>query len=191
MLLRLKNGGFARLSLAALLLVALTGTALASKGDAPHRKRKDVYKEQVEQMEQSWRTAQLSNDVAAMDKLLSEDYVGITMAGQVVTKLQQLDRMRNRQLLLTRIDLDDVKIKLIGPTAIVTSLVNVDGTMDGQNMHGIYRYTRVYSRQPSGAWKITNFEATRVNQSGDPASGAPRRHQHPDPHLEDSGPRPE
>jgi hypothetical protein len=26
----------------------------------------------------------------------------------------------------------------------------------------MYRYTRVYSRLPSGTWKITNFEATRV-----------------------------
>jgi ketosteroid isomerase-like protein len=51
---------------------------------------------------------------------------------------------------------------LIGTTAIVTSRADVDGTNDGMPMHGTYRYTRVYSRTPSGIWKITNFEATRV-----------------------------
>jgi ketosteroid isomerase-like protein len=176
MLRKRTNLDFARLSLAALLLCAIAVPAFAFKGDVPHRKRKDVYKEQVEQLEQSWRTAQLANDIPAMDKLLSDDYVGITMTGQVVTKLQQLERMRNRQLVLTRIDMDDVKIKLIGPTAVVTSLINIDGSMEGQNIHGTYRYTRVYSRQTSGAWKITNFEATRVGSPEGPMPGGHHRH---------------
>jgi len=33
-----------------------------------------------------------------MDKLLSDDYIGITMTGQVNTKAQQLDRMRMHRL---------------------------------------------------------------------------------------------
>jgi len=109
--------------------------------------------------------AQLNDDIGQMDRLLSDDYVGITMNGQVVTKAQQLERMRSRQLELTKIDLTDVKVKLIGTTAIVTSQANVEGTNEGTPMHGTYRYTRVYSRLPSGLWKITNFEVTRVTQS--------------------------
>lgn len=136
--------------------------------DRPHPKRHDQYKHQVEKLEEVWRTAQLNGDVDAMDKLLSDDYVGITMSGQIVTKIQQLDRMRNRNLVLTNIELDDVKVKLIGSTAVVTSLAKVDGANDGTPMHGTYRYTRVYSRQSSGSWKITNFEATRVGPPQEP-----------------------
>jgi ketosteroid isomerase-like protein len=143
--------------------VLLAGSlSAAAFGTGPHPLRKDEYKHQVEQLEEVWRTAQLDDDVAAMDKLLSDDYVGITMTGQVVTKAQQLDRMRNRTLMLTTITLDDVKVKLIGSTAIVTSRAQVNGTNEGAPIHGTYRYTRVYSRLPAGMWKITNFEATRV-----------------------------
>jgi ketosteroid isomerase-like protein len=131
-------------------------------GDAPHPRRNEQYKRQVEKLEEVWRLAQLNADADAMDKLLSDDYVGITMTGQVVTKMQQLERMRNRSMVLTKIVLEDVKVKLIGTTAVVTSLADVDGTNDGEPMHGMYRYTRVYSRLPSGTWKITNFEATHV-----------------------------
>lgn len=177
MLRKLTKFGFSRLSIAALVLLAVAAPAFASKGDVPHPKRKDS-KEQVEQLEQSWRTAQLANDIPAMDKLLSDDYIGITMNGQVVTKHQQLERMRNRQLVVTRIDMDDMKVKLIGSTAVVTSLINIDGTLDGNDMHGTYRYTRVYTRLPSGAWKITNFEATRVNR---PDGQAPGQHHHRQP----------
>lgn len=135
---------------------------LPARADGPHPRRKDQYKHQVEQLEAAWRTAQLNGDADAMGKLLSDDYVGITMSGQVVTKMQQLDRLRKRSLVLTRLDLSDVHVKLIGTTAIVTSLAAVEGTNDGTPMHGNFRYTRVYSRLPSGTWKITNFEATRV-----------------------------
>ena len=100
-----------------------------------------------------------------MGKLLSDDFVGINMSGQVVTKMQLLDRMRRRRMVLTRLDLDDVHVKLIGQTAIVTSLANVEGTNEGVAMHGTFRYTRVYLRVASGAWQITNYEATRVGHS--------------------------
>ncbi|MDP9038788.1 MAG: nuclear transport factor 2 family protein [Acidobacteriota bacterium] len=166
----------------ALLGVCLLSLVCASfaRGDAPHRKRKEFYKGQVEQLEQVWRTAQLAGDVPEMDKLLAEDYVGITMTGQVVTKMQQLERLRSRELVLTRIDLDDVKVKLIGTTAIVTSLANIDGTNDGAAVHGTYRYTRVYTRLPSGVWKITSSEATRVG----PPSVSERRSPAAEPHPE-------
>jgi ketosteroid isomerase-like protein len=156
-----------RLGVLLLAFVAATAFSLPAQGDGPHPKRHDEYKHQVEKLEEVWRMAQMNADVDAMDKLLSDDYIGITMSGEVVTKMQQLDRMRNRTLVLTKMALDDVKVKLIGSTAIVTSRAEVQGTDGGTPMHGNFRYTRVYSRLPSGSWKITNFEATRVGPTGD------------------------
>ncbi|HWG16824.1 MAG TPA: nuclear transport factor 2 family protein [Acidobacteriaceae bacterium] len=161
----------------------LAPVAGAQHPQHPHPQHKEDLKHQVEKLEQSWRAAQLNNDVDAMDKLLSDDYVGITMSGQVVTKMQQLDRIRNRTAKLTRIDLDDVKVKLTPPTAIVTGRAEVEGTNDGEPIHGTYRYTRVYMRSPGGAWKITNVEVTRV---GEP--GADRRARGGQPSPEAGGP---
>jgi ketosteroid isomerase-like protein len=171
-----------------ILLIALCASASvlfgrAARADGPHPKRNDQYKHQVEKLEQAWRSAELNDDVDAMDRLLSDDYVGITLTGQVVTKPQQLDRMKNRSMVLTTIELTDVKVKLIADhfdrqerptTAIVLGLADVDGTNDGEPMHGTYRYTRVYSRLPSGSWKVTNFEATRVGPPPMPGGKRPR-----------------
>ena len=128
----------------------------------PHRGARTM-REQIEAMETQWKKAVLSNDLEAMDHLLSDDYLGIGANGQVVTKPQQLDRMRTRNFAITSLDVSDVKIKLISErAAIVTSLAHVDGTNDGRPLHGAFRYTRVYQRVPNDGWKITNFEATRV-----------------------------
>lgn len=148
----------------ALTLLALAAIALPAL--AGQRARKHEAREEIEILEQQWRAAELNGDAAAMDKLLSDDYLGITGTGQAVTKLQQLDRMRTRQLSITHLDISDVKIKLVGQqVAIVTSQAQIEGTVDNHPLNGNYRSTRVYQRLPGGVWKLTNFEATPVRSS--------------------------
>lgn len=141
------------------LAVALVSMPLYA---GPHRGARTM-REQIEALETQWKKAVLSDDVEAMDHLLSEDYLGITASGQVVTKPQQMDRMRTHNFAISSLDVSDVKIKLISQhAAIVTSLAQVEGTSDGRPLHGSFRYTRVYQRIPNDGWKITSFEATRV-----------------------------
>ena len=135
--------------------------ALPTSADAWDAKR-DV-KRQIEVLEQQWRTAQLTGDIATMDHMMSDDYVGITMTGQVTTKVQQLARLRNHTFVLTRLDMQEMKIKLVGQVAIVTVRARVEGTSEVRPIDGEYRYTRIYHQLPSGTWKITNFEATRLS----------------------------
>jgi ketosteroid isomerase-like protein len=103
-----------------------------------------------------------------MSKLLSDDYFGISMAGEVNTKAQQLERMRTRMLVISKIDLSDMKVKLLGTTAVVTSRAEVQGVNEGTPITGSFRYTRVYQKTPSGQWQITNFEATRLARQSPP-----------------------
>ena len=140
-----------------LLLVAAAVPALA----LPRQQRRD-YKQQVEALEEQWRQTELANDVAGMDKLLSDDYIGISMTGQIYTKAQQLERMRTKKFTAAQINFDERKVKLIGSIAIVTSRADVEAVNDDVPVKGTFRYTRVYKRLPSGIWQITSFEATRV-----------------------------
>jgi ketosteroid isomerase-like protein len=125
-----------------------------------HREHKHIERGQIVVLEREWQKAAVTGDIPVMDKLLSEDYLGIMTNGEVLTKAQELEHMRSHQLLLTKLQATDFKIKLIGQIAIVTSLAQVEGSSDGELLHGAYRYTRVYQRLPSGIWKITSFEVT-------------------------------
>ena len=151
-----------RMRVRSLVLIALTVAApifvLAQTHVRHEHKRTE--RNQVIALEQEWRHSVLSNDIPTMDRLLSDDYLGITSGGEVLTKAQQLDRMRERTLIITQLDTSETKIKLIGSIAIVTCLARVKGSSDGGSIDGAYRYTRVYQRLPGGVWKVTNFEAT-------------------------------
>jgi ketosteroid isomerase-like protein len=149
---------------AALLLLAVFCCTLPASADSPqpHKEHKRDYKREIQALEEQWRLAQVHEDVPAMERLLAPDFLGISMTGQVTDRAQQLERMRNRRTVLTKIVISDQKIKLVGAVAIVTSLAQIEGTNDGIQVDGRYRYTRIYRRYPDGTWKVTNFEVTRT-----------------------------
>lgn len=153
-------------SLVLLACCVLLSPVLSLAAGSVRPMHKKQAKEQIVNLEQQWRIATLNVDVPLMDRLLSEDYVGISWTGQVNTKTTQLDRLRKKLMLITALNISDLKVKLLGSVAIVTAHAQVDGANDGLSMKGGYRYTRVYQRLPSGIWKITNFEATRVSALG-------------------------
>ncbi len=148
---------------ASLLVAALP---FASAQNRQHREHKHVERAQIIAIEHEWQKAALADDIPAMDKLLSDDYLGINAGGEVLTKTQQLDHMRDGKFKLTKLDVTDTRIKLVGNIAIVTCLAEVEGTSDDEALHGAYRYTRIYQRLAGGVWRITNFEVTPANRRG-------------------------
>jgi len=152
------------------LLVALSVALLAAgplhafmpgqKGQHGQHEHKRTEHSQIVALERQWRQAALADDVPTMDKLLSEDYLGITGNGEVLTKTQQLARMSDGKFAITKLQTDELKIKLVGNVAIVTSLAQVEGTSGDESLHGAYRYTRIYQRMPGGIWQVTSFEVT-------------------------------
>ncbi len=145
-------------------VLALGGRPARALG--PHHPQRQI-KQQIEALEEQWRAAAVAGDLNSIESLLSDDYVGISWNGEVNTKAMQIDRMRTRRFVIRKLDSVDSKIKVLGNVAIVTGRADVQGTSDGTDMVGVFRYTRVYQRLPSGIWKITNFEATRVPDQAD------------------------
>jgi ketosteroid isomerase-like protein len=140
------------------------GLPYASAQNHKGKEHKRVERAQIITLEHEWQRAVLADDIPAMDKLLSEDYLGINATGEVLTKTQQLDHMREGKLMLSKLDISETKIKLVGNIAIVTCLANVEGTSDDSPLQGAYRYTRIYQRLAGGVWRVTNFEVTPANR---------------------------
>jgi len=143
-------------------LWALTQPAF---GALPHRSSHELHKE-IETLEMQWRQAQLNNDVGVMDRLLADDYIGISATGTIETKAEALALRRAGTLHITNLDLDDLKVRLYGDTAVVTSRAELAGTNGAADISGKYRYTRVYSRR-FGQWKIVSFEASRIHDTSE------------------------
>ena len=155
-----------------LLAVCLTGAAavvvvprLHAASIRPHRNGK-LDQQAIFGIEDQIRVALLAGDSTVLDRVLADDFLGISANGTLSDKQQYLRRIGKREHSFTRIDTVERKIRLQPATAIVTTTANVTGNLDGLPIAGMFRYTRVYARQPSGNWRVINFEATRVSGLG-------------------------
>ena len=145
-----------------LLAVCLPGFVIrAHAATVPLLHREDRVHREVENLESQWRTAVIQNDVATVNRLLADDYLGINPDGTLETKADALAQQRSGTMKIASIDPDNVKVRVYGDTAVVTSRVDVVGHDGDRDISGRYHYTHVYSRR-SGDWKIVSFEASRM-----------------------------
>jgi ketosteroid isomerase-like protein len=103
--------------------------------------------------EEALREAMLTNDVAALDCLLADELVFVSLDGTIVGKQEDLASHRMRRLQLTKLAVIDRIIQDYGDTAVAIVLVEIDGTFDGLPAIGKLRYTRVWCRRNNG-WQI-------------------------------------
>jgi ketosteroid isomerase-like protein len=128
-----------------------------------HKESKRADTREIEAVETQWRDAMVKGDTVSLGKLLSDDFFGISSNGTVSDKQQELHRMSAKQSQFTSIELMDQKVRMQQTTtAIVVSQAHVLGQIDGRPVNGVFRYTKVYGRE-NGAWRVLNFEATRVS----------------------------
>lgn len=118
---------------------------------------------EISHLENLWRDAIVKGDTATMSSLLADDYMAITPFGTLQNKQQTLDNLGSGRWHITSLNQLELKMRFYGTTALVTSLVEVQGTSPEGDISGDYRYTRVYARDPKGNWKIVNFEANRIS----------------------------
>lgn len=128
----------------------------------PHRQPKQIVRI-IEQLEQQWQQAELHANTAVIANMLSDDYLGIYGDGTLATKAETLAGLKDGSVRFTEIDTSDRKIRVYGTTAVVVSKAQVAGTIDGEDISGHYRYTRVYHRI-NGVWKIVSFEASTLHE---------------------------
>lgn len=147
---------------ACLLLAAALCLVLASPAwGMPRRESHNIHKE-IESLEMQWRDAEVGNNVSQMDHLLADDYIGISANGTVETKTQALAQRRAGTVRIQSLDISDLKVRVFGDTAVVTSRAELTGVNGQSDISGNYRYTRVYNKR-LGHWKIVSFEASRIH----------------------------
>ena len=149
-------------AIALLLMACLAGIPIPEYAMAvPLLHREDRLHREIENLEAQWRTAVLQNDVATVNRLLADDYLGINPNGTLETKADALALRRSGTMKISSMDPINMKVRVYGDTAVVTSQVQVEGHDGERDISGRYHYTRVYSHR-SGEWKVVSFEASRI-----------------------------
>jgi ketosteroid isomerase-like protein len=109
------------------------------------------------------RAAQLGADLAALDRLISEDLLFTGPDGQLGTKAQDLEAHGSGIVRFRRHEPEELRIRRVGSDVAITALrARLAVEVGGNLVEGSYRYTRVWTRERDGQWRVAGGHVAEV-----------------------------
>ena len=106
-------------------------------------------------LEAALRSAQLNADVGVLDALIAEELLFTGPDGQLATKAQDLAAHRSGTVRFREHEPEELRVRRVGDDVAVTALrARLAVEVNGMIVRGTYRYTRVWAREPGGAWRV-------------------------------------
>jgi len=151
---------------ATILLILLIWTNPASQTRKHTRAVKA--EQQVAQLERDWSAAFLRHDIATIDRILADDYVGTDGRGIVTNKAQELEEARaprpgepSPPFVILEETVTDLKVRIYGDTAVANGrVIEKIRTKEGE-AEIQYRRTTVWVNL-RGRWQCVSFHGSRI-----------------------------
>jgi ketosteroid isomerase-like protein len=83
--------------------------------------------QEIEDMQKKWAEAVERNDPNAIGQFLHADFTFVNPRGQLLHRAEHLDDFRQKRTVFTKVQLSDVKIRIFGDSAVVTSRPKITG----------------------------------------------------------------
>lgn len=117
--------------------------------------------EEVLQAEREWVRAHQELDVAAIDRLMGEDYTIIDARGAVRGKAETLASYQSQTRNWESADSDEYDVRVYGDTAIVIGRWRARGSNAGELFDYAARFMAVYVKR-GGRWQIVADQSTPI-----------------------------
>ena len=114
-------------------------------------------------LEAELRAAQLAADVPTLDRLIADELLFTGPDGQLGTKAQDLEAHGSGLVRFRSHVPEELRVRQVGADVVVTALrARLEVEVAGQLVGGTYRYTRVWSREGDGKWRVVGGHVSAV-----------------------------
>jgi ketosteroid isomerase-like protein len=112
-------------------------------------------------LETDWAKAGLAGDAAALEKLLTADYVYTNQDGETATRTDMISGMKSGSTKYDTFTVGDMKVHAYGDAAVVTGKGSIRGKENGKPIDMELRFTDTWVRQ-GGQWLCAATQVTRL-----------------------------
>jgi ketosteroid isomerase-like protein len=118
--------------------------------------------QEVRRTIEKYRTALLQKDAATLERIWADDYTFTNGAGETHSKAERLANLKSGATSLDSInEEEDMKVRVHGNVAVVTSRVTIKGQYSGKQTSGQYRSIHVWVKGAAG-WQLVANQITPV-----------------------------
>ena len=114
--------------------------------------------------ETALRQAQLTGDVAALDKVLDEDLVFTGPDGLIYGKGDDLDAHRSGSIRITELAPSEEHVQEFGDIVVLSVTMEMRGSFHGEDFAGPFRYTRIWRNTERG-WRVVAGHVSAISQT--------------------------
>ena len=149
----------------AIAVVAFSAAAIASGQEkGAIRDPKSIAEQVIRKLDNERIQAQIHADVAALERIYADDFIGVGPSGTVRTKPQVISDFTSGDLKFQSITTDEVQVRVYENTAVETGLSTMIGQDKGKAVPRDTRFTRVWVKQ-QGSWRlVANHYSSRITQ---------------------------
>jgi ketosteroid isomerase-like protein len=113
-------------------------------------------------LEDQWARAVQQGDVAALDTIIADDYVGTTASGQMQSKADYLADFGTGDRRVSMLTTEGLDVRIYGRVAVLTHGGHAQGESRGQPVVGAFRWTHVFVER-DGRWQAVANHVTRTS----------------------------
>jgi ketosteroid isomerase-like protein len=159
----------AGLAVATVMAVSFALSQLARPAPAPVTVSDPSTSEEevVLRVQREWMEAIRDQDVAALDRILADDYTYTDSRGGVSNKADSLRQARGASHRMKAFHTTETQAHVYGDTAVVTGRLRVEGEADGKSYEAEMRFTDILSRI-DGQWRAVAAHASRAAERRPP-----------------------
>jgi ketosteroid isomerase-like protein len=115
-------------------------------------------------LENDWNNALVKRDVAALSRIMADDYADIdTDDGTIKTKAQGLAEVKSGEDVTTSAVGDEWKVRVYGDAAVVFSRETVKEQYKGKDVSGQYRFIDTWIKK-AGRWQCVASAGSKITK---------------------------
>ncbi len=119
----------------------------------------------IQELEQSLRTALLDGKSAWWERHLQGHYAGLNPDGQSASKAETIKLYESPDVKYEEVNLSDMNARIFnGDCVIATSNSVIKGSYKGHDFSGGYYFVHVWVKEGTD-WKLANSQATRLSDA--------------------------
>ena len=123
----------------------------------------NTMEEELLKLANAFARAVANNDADALDALLADDWIIVNADGSIIDKARFLGVIRSGALSHELMESTDLRVRLYGNTAVVTTLTTSKGKFMGQGFASCERATDIFVKQ-SDRWQCVFTQLTRFTK---------------------------
>lgn len=147
----------------ALLTVWLGGLVLAGPRAAMRMEAAgcDGAAETLKQLERDWAAAEQSGDSEKIDRIVADDWAGVTDGGRKLTKRELLEQIKRPKTGTVSVQFGPMDVKMLGDVAVVQGTFVEWGTANGEYTSGKQIWMDVFANR-HGRWVAVRSQSARA-----------------------------